>query len=169
MRDIPSCLPISPLTVKCVCLSYRRCALYNFLCVFVNSCTAVLIFSWCASLALQVYQQQCVRSVYFLCHCVWARARCLNESEGDWEWDLTGLWVYVCGGWEGDWQAPLYYPDWLRKCSSSHLAITADTEVTVSKTDREAEWAREKKGERQEMGSSAQQDGRGDISANQYV
>lgn len=50
----------------------------------------------------------------------------------------------VCGGWEGDRQAPLYYPDWLRKCSSSHLAITTNAEVTVSKTDAEKwnEWMR---------------------------
>lgn len=35
--------------------------------------------------------------------------------------------VSLCG-----WQAALYYTDWLWKCSSSHLAITTDTEMTVS-------------------------------------
>lgn len=91
MHDIPSCLPVY-LWQWSVCLSVssRQCALDNFLCVFSNSCTTVLIYPWCVSLDLQVYQQQYVKSVYFLHHC----EREFNDSMNQW---MTGLWLLcVC-------------------------------------------------------------------------
>lgn len=134
-----------------VCLR-RQCALYNFLCVceFMHHCAnlSLMCFFGFAGvstamcqiclLPLPLYMRESLMLQWIS---GWLRMRADRSSS-------VCVWERVC-----HWQASLYYPDWLRKCSSSHLAIIPDTEMTVSSwtegdigRGREKEWERAKEG-----------------------
>ena len=170
MRDIPSCLPVSLWqwsVCVCVCLCVSECSpgYVHFIisCVCLrNSCTTVLIYPWCAALAVQVYQQQCVKSVYLLCHCARESARCLNESWGMAEnesWQVfecvracVSMWACDCGV---VWQAsssllPGLIKEVLKLPLSHHRWHRSDRLITDRKRKRERESERWKEGWRAE-------------------
>lgn len=115
----------------CVCEFMHRCANLSLMGYFWGAGVSTAMCQTCLlPLPLRVRASSVPR---------WIIDNATNES---WQVFLyVCVSLSVCG-----WQAPFYYSDWLRKCSSSHLAITADTEVTVSsRTAREVGRKRDKK------------------------